>query len=429
MARMSTQVNPLTAVAALSYNDEDLAAESNAPLTAHGMTGQGIVCFAKDWDEDPTSNNHVMRLLGRSNRVLWLNSIATRKPNLGSARDLSKIFRKLVSFFRGPRQVSEGLWVYTPIVLPLPHSRIATRINTWILRIAVSMIRRRLGIDRFQLWVFIPTAVKYVGKLRESLAVYYVTDEYSKFGYVDAADVAQNDRTMCAKADVIFATAQSLVEKRLPLNPETHLARHGVDYDLFSKALDDATTVPPDMASLPKPVLGFYGALQHWLDYDLIEYLARRHPDWSIALIGQPLTDLSRLKALPNVHLLGRKPHDQLPAYCKGMSVALIPHRVNELTLNMNPIKLREYLSAGLPVVSVKLPEVETYAEHCRVAGTYEEFERHVEEALRGDSPRARCRRSQSMRSETWDRRVAEIGTLVMRVQHRKYESERSAGA
>jgi glycosyltransferase involved in cell wall biosynthesis len=382
------------------------------------MTGQNVICFAKDWDENPTSNNHVMRLLAQGNRVLWLNSIATRTPNLRDGRDLAKIFRKLMSFFRGPRHVENGLWVYTPIVLPFPRSRLATRVNAWVLRASLAFVRRLIGIaGEFQLWVFIPTASKYVGKLGESMVVYYVTDEYSQFSYVDGAEVAAGDRALCARADVIFATAQSLVDRRLPQNPETHLARHGVDHSLFAKALDETTNVPADLAALPGPAIGFYGAIQDWLDFDLIEYLARRHPEWSIALIGSTLTDVSRLRALPNVHFLGRKPHVDLPAYCKGLAVGLIPHKVCELTRNMNPIKLREYLSAGLPVVSVPLPEVQAYGDRCGIAADYEAFERRVAEAIENDSPDARRARSDAMRAETWQRRVAEIGREVMRVR------------
>jgi glycosyltransferase involved in cell wall biosynthesis len=386
-----------------------------------GMTGQNVICFAKDWDENPTSNNHIMRLLGRGNRVLWLNSIATRTPNLRNSRDLAKIVRKVVSFFRGPKHVDGGLWVYTPVVLPFPHSRLATRVNAWILRASLAFIRRRLGLaGAFQLWVFIPTAARYVGKLGESMVVYYVTDEYSKFSYVDGAEVAANDRDLSARADVVFATAQSLVDRRRPQNAETHLSRHGVDHALFARALDGSTAVPPDLAALRGPVLGFYGAIQDWLDFDLIEYLARRHPEWSIALIGPILTDVERLRGLPNVHFLGRKPHHELPAYCKGLSVGLVPHKVNELTLNMNPIKLREYLSAGLPVVSVALPEVEACGDQCAIARTYDEFERGVEEAIRTDSLDARRARSGAVRHQTWERRVAEIGDRVMRIQRAK---------
>ena len=415
------ELNPclVTATAPSSVAVEASHAPGCADATCGGMTGQNVVCFAKDWEEDPTSNNHIMRLLARENQVLWINSIATRTPSLRSGRDLGKIWRKLTSFFRGPEHVADGLWVYTPVVLPFPHSRQATLINRWILRVSVGLIRRRLGMGDFQLWVFIPTAARYVGVLGESMLVYYVTDEYSQFKGVDDSGVAEDDRKLCKQADIIFATAKPLAEKRCQCNPETHLSRHGVDHALFSAALSDATRIPDDLAALPRPVLGFYGALRDWIDYDLIEYLARRHKDWSIALIGEPLVDLTRFRDVPNVHLLGRKPHRDLPACCKGISVGLIPHKVNQLTLHMNPIKLREYLCAGLPVVSVRLPEVENYVPHCLIADDYEQFERAVEAAIRNDSPAARRQRSDAMRPETWERVVSEIGSHVMRVKQK----------
>src|ERR1041384_6678948 len=108
------------------------------------MDGENIICFAKDWTEDPTSNNHVMRLLARENRVLWLNSIATRTPNFSSGRDLKKIGRKLAAFAQGPRAADETLWVYTPIVLPFPHLSGATTLNRQILRGTLRLLRRRL---------------------------------------------------------------------------------------------------------------------------------------------------------------------------------------------------------------------------------------------------------------------------------------------
>ena len=90
------------------------------------LSGQNIICFAKDWSETPTSNNHVMAELAKANKVLWLNSIATRTPNLASGRDIKKIFKKLASFLKGPTHIKDNLWVYTPIVLPLPYSRWAS---------------------------------------------------------------------------------------------------------------------------------------------------------------------------------------------------------------------------------------------------------------------------------------------------------------
>ena len=149
-------------------------------------------------------------------------------------------------------------------------------------------------------------------------------------------------------------------------------------------------------------------------------YLARRHPEWSIALVGSARVDMSLLQACPNIHFLGRKPHAELPLYCKGFAVGLIPHKVNDLTRHMNPIKLREYLSAGLPVVSTALPEVKHYGEHCVVADTYEAFEQAILTALRDDSPAARQKRSDAMQWETWERKVQTLGAKVARVSENK---------
>jgi hypothetical protein len=380
--------------------------------------GQSIVCFAKDWDEDPTSNNHVMAELARQNRVLWLNSISTRTPRLTSGRDLKKIVRKVASLLKGARRVQDDLWVYTPIVLPFPHNRFATVLNRFILRATVRILRRRLKMgDDFQLWTFLPNVADYVGRLGESVVVYYCVDEWSKFSYVDGDRIAAAERLLCQRADIVFATAQSLVDRRRHLNPQIHLASHGVDFDKFSAALDDRLQVPPDVAALPRPVLGFYGTVQDWVDLDLIAFLARRHSEWSIAVVGNVLADVSSLAAYPNVHFLGRRPHAQLPAYCKGFTVGLIPQKVNDLTRHMNPIKLREYLCAGLPVVATALPEVACYRDLCTVANGYDEFEQGVVDAIRSDTPELRRRRSDAMRGETWERKVAEIYSQVMRVK------------
>src|SRR3954452_19657464 len=116
------------------------------------LENQNIICFAKDWTEDPTSNNHVMMMLAKRNRVLWLNSIAMRTPKLGDKRDLTKIARKIQSFSKGPVQVAENLWTYTPIVVPLPHSPAPVPLNRQILRLTFKVLRRKLVMDSYQLW-------------------------------------------------------------------------------------------------------------------------------------------------------------------------------------------------------------------------------------------------------------------------------------
>lgn len=377
---------------------------------------ENIICFAKDWNEDPTSNHHVMIEMAKTHKVLWLNSVATRTPNLGSARDLRKIATKLGAFFRGPEKIHDNLWVYTPIVLPFPHSAAARAVNRHILRATVRALRLALGMDEFQLWTFLPNVADYVGTLGESLVVYYVVDEWSMFSYIDTEKTVAAERRLLERADVVFGVCHALVDGKRRHNPETHLSTHGVDHALFARALDPATAVPADLAALPRPVIGFYGTLQDWVDLDLIAFLAERHPDWSIALIGQALADTSRVTRFPNVHLLGRKPHAELPAYCKGFDVGIIPYVISERMRYVNPIKLREYLSAGVPVVSTAVPEVAHYGDYCAVAHDYPAFERGVIEALAGDSPERRQARSRAMAGETWTAKVDAVRAIVARV-------------
>ncbi len=386
------------------------------------MPPTGIICFAKDWNEDPTSNHAVLRELAKSRRVLWLNSVGTRTPKLSSSRDLGKIRRKLGEFAQGPVNVENDLWVFSPLVLPLPHSAVARKLNQQVLRATIAALRLRLGLREFQLWSFIPSVADYVGTLGETLSVYYCVDEWSMFTYLDGAATVDAERKLLERVDCVFAINHALTEAKRALNPETHCSPHGVDHALFAQALDDRTAVPADLAAIAArgPVIGFYGTLQDWIDQDLLVALARRRPDWQLALIGQQLCDVTKLAALPNVHLLGRRAHDELPAYCKGFAVGLIPYALIERMKYVNPIKLREYLSAGVPVVSTAVPEVMRYPQWCEVGHTPEEIEAAIARALADDSPARRRARSDAMRSETWEARVAQVAAIVDGVAARR---------
>jgi glycosyltransferase involved in cell wall biosynthesis len=379
-----------------------------------------ILALSKDWEDDPTSNHHVLRELARTRRVLWLNSVATRAPDLSSARDLSRVVRKLRDFARGPVNVENDLWVFTPLVVPLPHIGAVQHLNRWIVRATLRVLRARLRISTFQLWTFLPNTAPYVGMPGELLSVYYCTDEHSLFTSMDRERTAAAERELLERVDLVFAVNEPLVELKREINPETHLALHGVDHARFAAALDPATRVPDDVARLEHPVLGFYGALQDWVDFDLIADVAGRRPEWNIVLIGEVQSDVSAVSGLPNVHILGRRSKDELPAYCNAFDVGLIPYRISDQLEFRNPIKLREYLSAGLPVVSTPIPDVRRYGPLCAIADGPLEFEHAVETALALDTQVLREKRSGAMESETWEARVAEIDRTATRAIRRR---------
>jgi glycosyltransferase involved in cell wall biosynthesis len=384
------------------------------------MQGESIIFFNKEYGQETTSADHVFEELAKTNKALWVNSIATRNPNLASGADWRRIFQKVRKLFGGLRQIGPTAWLYQPFFIPLPYSATATRINRWLLRAALRRQMRRLGFTRPQLWTSLPTAAYMIGQLDESVVVYYCVDNWSEFAHLDGARLLPLERELLAKADVVFATSAALEEMLKKQNPNTWLSRHGVDFEKFGAALAPETAVPADLSGLPHPVIGFFGVIRKHIDVPLLVAMARRHPEWSLALIGSVQMDLGELAAFPNVHLLGKRDYHSLPAYCKGFDVGIIPYLRTEFTRHVNPIKLRQYLSAGLPVVTTAIPEVLDFGHLAAIATTTEEFIAAVERELGEDSPAKKTARREAMRSETWEARVARVCERVMEAQSRR---------
>ena len=384
-----------------------------------------IIAFSKDWNEPKTSNNHVLEELAKHHRVLWVNSIATRNPNLGSVNDLKKIARKIRSWFAGIQVVHPRLRILTPVVLPFPRSRIAQSLNRWLTVRLVRRAARQWGIRQPQLWIFPPNAADYIGQLGESKVVYYCVDEWSQFTHLNAAFILAKEQELLAKADTVFVVSQKLLDAKRPFNSNTHLIPHGVDFDLFGTAFSHDRPIPADLqeilnkslqskvCGLRSPIIGFYGNLYDWVDQELIAGVAARRPHWSVVLIGKVMTDIAGLQK-PNIHILGPRPFEDLPAYCRGFDVGIIPYKITDVRMqSVNPLKLREYLAAGLPVVSVDIPEVRAFGHSVRLARTADEFVAQIEQALGQNSDRERQARRESVRADSWTARVAEIERIL----------------
>jgi glycosyltransferase involved in cell wall biosynthesis len=238
-------------------------------------------------------------------------------------------------------------------------------------------------------------------------------DEFSAFSDTNGRHIAELEERLLRKADLVITSAERLRENKAKVNPRTVLVRHGVDFQHFVKACDAGTAIPEDIASLPKPIIGFFGLVADWVDQEAIIATAKAHPEGSVVIIGKvaPDCDVSALKAVPNIHMLGRKTYASLPGYCRAFDVALMPFTVNELTLNANPLKVREYLAAGLPVVSTDIPEVRKVG-LCKMATSTEDFVRKVDECL-AEGPGPNRERAERIFHESWEARVEEIRGFV----------------
>ena len=375
------------------------------------IEGHDIICFANDWDSDPLSKKHIMLRLSRQNRILWVNSLGNRNP-AASVRDLKRVVKKVRDFGGGCRKVAENIHTFSPLAIPFHGNAMARRLNRFFVAWSVRRAYRRLGFKNPITWTFLPTSGGIVGGLGEKLIVYHCVDEFSEFTGTNKNAILDMERNLSRKADQVLVSSGPLYETKKCHNPRTSMVTHGVDLDHFRKACDPKITLPGDIAGLRRPVIGFFGLIADWVDLNLIRFLSVSRPSWSFVLIGKVDTDLSVIDGLANVHLLGQKPYSVLPSYCAGIDVAILPFVVNQLTFAANPLKLREYLAAGLPVVTTDIPEARRLGEHLRVGATYDEFMAHIEVYLaQGAGPHLSI--SDAMAGESWDAKVEEMSSLI----------------
>ncbi len=370
------------------------------------LRGRDMLCFSHDWTGDPLSKTHVMRILSRDNRILWVNSIGYRAPS-ASRRDLSRIVEKLKAAASPVREVEPNLFVLSPLAIPAYGIPAMRQVNRMLLALQVKRAMRALGFRDVINWVFNPAAAVVAGALGEQMLIYYCVDEYTAFTGVPTESLIALERDLLRKAQLVIVSADRLLQSKRRENPRAVLVRHGVDYTHFSKALRPETRVPDEIARLPRPIIGYFGLMAaDWIDVELMVKVAKHFSGGSLVLLGKVTTDVSALSALPNVHLLGRKPYADLPAYSKGFDVAILPFPISEVTLNANPLKVREYLAAGLPVVSTAIPEVEVLG-MCRIGRDHAGFIAEIEAALADPGPKPE--RSALVENESWEARVETI--------------------
>ena len=378
------------------------------------LSQSNILCFANDWVTDPTSKHQLMRRFAKESQILWVESAGMRAPRLGRGGDLRRLVKKARGFFRVARHGVDRLHVYAPPAIPLPASALARSVNARLYRSTLRREMSRVGFDQDPLlWVFVPHVAPFIRRMPRRGLVYYCVDRWTEFQDYPPEIMAQCEEELCRKADVVIASAQDLAEHCAQYSDNVHYVPHGVDHAHFAAALDDGP-LPADLLPLPGPRVGFFGLLHEWVDLELIGALADRLP-YTFVLLGATNQDLSSLLQRRNVVHLGRKPYSSLPDYCRGFDAAIVPFKETALTKSVNPIKLREYAAAGLPIVSSALPEVLRCADFAtcvdsRVDSWAAALRRAVEE---GADRMARQKQSERVISSDWNFTCERVGGLV----------------
>jgi glycosyltransferase involved in cell wall biosynthesis len=379
-----------------------------------------IIYFGNDWfAENRTSSHHVAEGLAKRTSVLYVDSPGLRAPK-ANVRDLRKLGRKLLSAARRPTRVGDRLWQLSVPQIPFRRWPFVRRMNVAVGKLLVKRALKRLGFGRTVSWFAVPHPGFLANAFDEAAVVYYCIDDYAALPDVDARAVAAMDAHLTSRADQVFVASSRMLQAKRRLRPTAVLAPHGVDVALFRTTSDPQLSIAPAARNLRRPVIGFYGLIEAWIDLDLIADLAERRPEWTFLMIGRLAVDAGRLKDLKNVVFAGPQPYQGLPTWVKAFDVAIIPYRLTRQVMNAAPLKLREYLAAGKPIVAVATPEIERFAGLVRIAGGPDQFIAAIEDALGNDTEADRGRRIATASTMTWDARISEIVEVVEHMISRK---------
>jgi glycosyltransferase involved in cell wall biosynthesis len=385
-----------------------------AILNKHRDERPAVLYFGNDWfAENRTSSHHVARQLARHYRVYYLECPGLRAPT-SSGRDLRKIWHKFKSFSRGLRPGVDGLKVRTLLQIPLHRIRLVRWANQLLTLATVRLLMWRENVHDPISWFVVPHMAGLVGKLRERVAVYYCIDDYSHLPGVNSAAVQNMDDVLTRGADVVFVASETLLQQKQALNPNTHVSPHGVDIEHFAKAQDTCLSTPAELQLLPRPIVGFFGLIERWIDLDLVDFLAEQRPELTFVMIGRIAVADERLPRRPNIHFIGNKPYEDLPAYGRHFDATIIPYRLEGQVPHANPLKLREYLAMGKPIVSVSIPEIDKFADVVAIARTPNEFLARLDDVIQSPSSQADTRqRMQRVAGMSWRSRVEQVLRIV----------------
>lgn len=346
-------------------------------------TFDGVICFGGvDWWYHNRGHYdlQMMRELSAHLPVLYVNSIGMRVPKPGKGGMFAKrVIRKLKSFSRGLTRVRDAFWVLSPVVAP---AGLGASMNERALAVQVRRAARRAGIRHPLVWVACPPGQPVVDALNPVGVVYQRTDRFEEFRGVDPQRISRFDQLLKERADVTLFCSSWLMDQERAQPRASAFVDHGVDYGPFEAAGLGQTPLPADTTDLQRPVVGFVGGIDaHTFDPELFLDVARSVPEATFMLVGGCSLPEDWC-TLPNVRLLGQRPYDEVPGYMAAADVLIMPWNRSEWIRACNPVKLKEYLAIGRPIVSTAFPELERYAGLVRVGTTADEFATQVREAL-----------------------------------------------
>jgi glycosyltransferase involved in cell wall biosynthesis len=373
----------------------------------------GIVCIGgEDWwyHNRGHFDFQVMRRLARHWPVLFVNSLAVRMPSpVGDTQFAARLGRKLRSFARGLVHVENGFWVFSPVSVPGPAGQ---RLSGWALGPQIRLAAARAGIRNPVLWVHCPAGAPLVDELAHARLVLQRTDRFEAFPDADPAHVGAQIASLGSRADLVVYAAPHLMAEEATQTRRQVLVTHGVELERFVAAGEAGGREPGDIGGIGRPRVGFIGGIDaHTFDAPLFLEVARRLPEARFVMIGGSSLP-NGWCTLPNVTLLGRKPYEQVARYMAAMDVLVMPWNRSAWIEACNPIKLKEYLAVGRPVVTTDFPALDGWRDLVRVTADAESFAAAIRASLAAPFDPARGR--SAVAAESWDAKADLVRASIL---------------
>ena len=383
------------------------------------LKNQNIICISSiDWDFIWQQHQTIMSAFAKNNnRVLFIENTGVRAPRISDAPRLMKRISNWIKSTKGFREEADNLYVFSPLILPFPYSRIARLINRFFMIKAIARWAKIMEFNNPIIWTFLPTplVLDIADKIPHKALVYYCTDNFAATSK-GAAKIVKYEKKVLELSDAVFVMARNMVDYCRSFNKNVTCIPMGVDADQFLKAISDST-IPEEIKKTDRPIIGYIGGIRDSVDQPLLEHLAGRFPEYTFMFVGPIQTNISNLEKLRNFIFTGQKAHGELANYIKHFDVCIVPYKKDNYTDNVSLAKLNEYLIMGKPVVTTELKETENFNKENNgilyMAKNYEEFAGLIEKAVKQDNESLRKKRKEIALNNGWDKKIEEMSSIV----------------
>ena len=367
-----------------------------------------LLVFSDDWGRHPSSCQHLARHWMARHPVFWVNTIGTRSPRL----DLASVQRALGKFrqWSRPRMTgpaANGPRVLEPRMWPWFRSRLDRRANRELLmRQLAPVVEASSG--PVVAVTTIPIVADLVGKLPVARWVYYCVDDFGEWPGLDHGPLRAMEATLVRDADALIAVSEPLRHRLAAMGRGSRLLTHGTDVVLWADG-GDGEAPPASVAGLERPLVVFWGVIDRRLDLAMLARLGADLVRGTIVLAGPESDPDPRLATVPRLARVGSIPFAGLPRLGREASVLIMPYDDLPVTRAMQPLKLKEYLATGKPVVARGLPACQEWSDGLDLVDTPEEFSAAVRRRVGGEIPASQAEARRRLRGESWESKAAKF--------------------